>query len=535
MLSPARALLRRSARNATALAVSRQSALSTSAFRQQPATPAQADGGAPRKRRGTRNPIVSPSDNLESRRSDYIVAKRPDSTSLPELEARWTQSAVYLRRGSAQSGPQVKLHASTIRDGCRCSACRDPSSGQKSFATPHIENAISIENVRQTDQGLAVVFGGNSRAEPGSVRLGEHETTLSWEAVELALGVRSRHDADVPPPHTANVLRRTGVVHWDKDVLSREVRKIDYEEYMQGGEAMWDAVVDLCRFGIVFLKNVPRDEDSIVKITTRIANIRETFYGRTFDVVAKPNAENVAYTSGYLGLHQDLLYLAPPPKIQILHCMDNSCEGGESLFSDADRVGRLMWSFKDTHAVRTLAKMAVPYAYNKNGYNYEHFRPLINVDAQDNYRNVFWSPPFQGRFSPRWNIRPFLSPARLFEELINEEDAVYKAKMQPGECVLFDNIRVMHGRTAFDAAGGSRWLRGAYIAEEDFRSKASQIPRELADKYRASPGQWSPRAAEEELSQSKWHAAIQKRMNTIGGGVMESAGGRTKATEEEQV
>ena len=72
-----------------------------------------------------------------------------------------------------------------------------------------------------------------------------------------------------------------------------------------------------------------------------LANIRETFYGRTFDVRAKPNAENVAYTSGYLGLHQDLMYLEPPPMIQVLHCMDNSCAGGESLFSDGDRVGRL--------------------------------------------------------------------------------------------------------------------------------------------------------------------------------------------------
>lgn len=426
----------------------------------------------------------------------------------------------------------MALAPSTVRDNCDCTICRDPSSGQKSFATPRINNSIAFKRVRRAENGLAITFvDPYNHDSPDN----GHETILSWDEIELAFRVKRPYELDPPPPRRAIILRNTGVVHWDKEILSEQVRKIDYHDYMQGGEAFWDAVIDICRFGIVFLKNVPRDEDSVVKITTQIANIRETFYGRTFDVVAKPDAENVAYTSGYLGLHQDLLYLDPPPKIQILHCMDNSCEGGESLFSDGDRAGRLLWMFKDSFEIQQLSKTLVPYAYKKHGYNYEFRRPVIkSYPATNIYKNVFWSPPFQGKHKPEWNVKSFLSPARLFEQLINDKEAVYKAKMQPGECVLFDNLRVMHGRTAFDAAGGHRWLRGAYIAEEDFRSKAMSIPRELAHKYRGAVA-WDESLARKELANSKWFASVQEKMRKLWPEMPDDVIANTTAEAEEEV
>lgn len=498
MHSPARLLLRRSISRPLALALgtSHRLAFSTSVSRKLPAARATEDA----RRRTNAN-------EKDTRPWYQINVDHPDSKRLPSFEAHWTHHSLVL---SANDGRAQKLlPASTIRDNCSCTICRDPSSGQKSFSTPSINTSLGIKSVRRVDDGLGVTF--EDQRYPNNPDNG-HETILTWDEIEVALKAKETYERDPPPSLTSNVLRNTGVVHWDKEILSEQVRKIDYHDYMQGGEAFWDAVIDICRFGIVFLKNVPRDEDSVVKITTQIANIRETFYGRTFDVVAKPDAENVAYTSGYLGLHQDLLYLLAPPKIQILHCMDNSCEGGESLFSDGDRVGRLLWLFnKESRAIQHLNKFIVPYAYKKHGYNYDYRRPVINTFGADEYKNVFWSPPFQGKHRSGWNIAPFIPPTRLFERLINDEDAVFKAKLQPGECVLFDNIRVMHGRTAFDVAGGQRWLRGAYIAEEDFRSKALSIPRELSEKYRG-PVAWEESVATDQLKNSKWIAPLLAEM-----------------------
>ncbi|KAK4093731.1 hypothetical protein Purlil1_2065 [Purpureocillium lilacinum] len=432
------------------------------------------------------------------------------------ITVAWTRDFLFVQ-DSPERGRRA-LKPATLRDSCACPKCRDPASGQKSFASIEIPVDIGIADVRAVDDGLAITFVNDMERY---TRDGGHEMVLPWASVEMALKRRSAKD--LPLPRKRSVLRRTGVQYWDAATLDRHVRTIDYDEYMKGGEAFWDAVIDICRLGIVYLKNVPRDEDAVVRVTTRIANIRETFYGRTFDVRAKPNAENVAYTSGYLGLHQDLMYLDPPPMIQVLHCMDNSCAGGESLFSDGERVGRLLWPFVNASTrMAPLADHHIPYQYDKNGYHYFASRYVIDHTEGGGFAGVHWSPPFQGKYlSAAKDLRPWIEPARIFEGLINDESAVHSRKMEAGECVLFDNLRTMHGRTAFDVgSGGSRWLRGAYIAAEDFLSRASYIPAGQAEAYRG-PEEWTPEGAQQELRQTAWHQEVLDKVRRLDPSVAE--------------
>lgn len=58
---------------------------------------------------------------------------------------------------------------------------------------------------------------------------------------------------------------------------------------------------------------------------------------------------------------------------------------------------------------------------------------------------------------------------------------VYERMMKPGECVLFDNRRVLHARKAFEVgdAGKERWLRGAYLDKDPFLSKLQVLKHKL--------------------------------------------------------
>lgn len=430
----------------------------------------------------------------------------------------WTDRFLFVEDPATENGRRT-LKPATLRDSCACARCRDSSSGQKTFSSVEIPVDVGLEHVKPTKKGLEIKFLNDI---PRFVADGQeqHVMLLPWESVDLSL--KRKGMEDVRLPRKRSVLRRTGVVYWDRETIAQQVRRIDYAEFMKDdSEAFWDVIIDICRFGLVYLKNVPRDEESVVRITTRIANIRETFYGRTFDVRAKPNAENVAYTSGHLGLHQDLLYLDPPPMIQVLHCMDNSCAGGESLFSDGDRVGRLLWPFITRYRMAPLAEHHVPYQYGKNGYHYFSSRYVLDGNAAG-FSNVYWSPPFQGRYlSPVKDIRQWIKPARIFASLINDEEAIHEHKMEAGDCVLFDNLRVLHGRNAFDASvegGGARWLRGAYIAAEDFLSRAAHIPKGMAEKYRGEEA-WTPGLAQNRLKQSVWHEDVVRRVKELDPGV----------------
>ena len=60
-------------------------------------------------------------------------------------------------------------------------------------------------------------------------------------------------------------------------------------------------------FGLAFITDTPRQEDSVERLGQSIGPLRHTFYERMWDVKDKPQAENIAYTATELGLHMDLL------------------------------------------------------------------------------------------------------------------------------------------------------------------------------------------------------------------------------------
>ncbi|KAF7553650.1 hypothetical protein G7046_g7056 [Stylonectria norvegica] len=117
-------------------------------------------------------------------------------------------------------------------------------------------------------------------------------------------------------------------------------------------------------------------------------------------------------------------------------------------------------------------------------------------------------------------MRAWLEPAQLFDALINDDAAIYDYKMQPGECVLFDNLRVMHGRRAFDASGGSRWMRGSYIEREDFVSRVLHVPTAMAETYRGGEA-WSREAEDAQLRDSAWFGEVGTRLDGLERGLRE--------------
>jgi gamma-butyrobetaine dioxygenase len=72
------------------------------------------------------------------------------------------------------------------------------------------------------------------------------------------------------------------------------------------------ALVQLIRYGIVFMRGVPNDvtDDQnceVRRLATTLGRIRDTLYGDVWNVKNIRNSTNIAYTNLNLGLHMDLL------------------------------------------------------------------------------------------------------------------------------------------------------------------------------------------------------------------------------------
>jgi hypothetical protein len=85
-----------------------------------------------------------------------------------------------------------------------------------------------------------------------------------------------------------------------------------YEDVRGNAGGMLEMLRQAQVYGLVVVSGVPTERTSDKDCELRafmeeIGEIRNTFYGQTWDVKSVVNSKNVAYTSQDLGLHMDLL------------------------------------------------------------------------------------------------------------------------------------------------------------------------------------------------------------------------------------
>jgi hypothetical protein len=297
-------------------------------------------------------------------------------------------------------------------------------------------------------------------------------------------------------------------------------------------------MAQLATKGLVFVYDVPQDEKSVERLGEQIGSLQETFYGRTWDVISKPQAENVAYTNKFLGLHQDLLYYPDTPRVQLLHCLDNNADGGESLFSDGVYAAtRLFWvrhggarlgsrGYLSRTIPGALFGAKTRFGYNKNGnvYTREHTlaKTVTTPTGVPLVESVWWSPPFQIPFAVEDAQSWFYKAAKAFQYILEHKKNVFEYKMKAGECVVFDNWRVLHGRNQFNTASGKRWLKGTYVADSVYTARFDDMPQDVATEHEVFTN--LEKEADANLEHVQNHPDTQVMLNSFYGALYAEAG-----------
>ncbi|OBW65677.1 MAG: Uncharacterized protein AUREO_042550 [Aureobasidium pullulans] len=402
----------------------------------------------------------------------------PTPTSLNPLE---TASFKLPHKSSLKgAGPPAKYDNIFLRDSCACAQCVDASTRQKRFDSADIPTNISIRSLKYDGEHIIITWKHDvSGFGP------DHQTRLSHDFLKRA---------PKRPVHTAY---SGGKWAWTTAEFEAQMVDYDYHDYMSDDKVLFQLIRQLHTFGLVFIKNVPESESGVVDTANRIGPLKNTFYGDTWDVRSVSNAKNVAYTDVHLGFHMDLLYMQQPPRLQLLHCLRASEQGGISLFSDAYKAVDQLHDM-DPDAFEALMELPVNFHYDND--NHHYFRRRRTFQLRDGFTKpekgakrafnsleaVNWAPPFQAPFSHTdgnvalaQNVRQWHTAAQLFRNLTEMKSAVYRRQMAPGECVIFDNRRVLHARTAF--AGGERWLRGAYLDDDPYLSKIRVLERTFGE------------------------------------------------------
>jgi gamma-butyrobetaine hydroxylase len=253
----------------------------------------------------------------------------------------------------------------------------------------------------------------------------------------------------------------------------------DYAEWLENTANREDWLYYAGRDGLAFLRNVPVEEATVLSIAERIGFIRETNYGRIFDVrsVAKPN--NLAYTSLALPVHTDNPYRDPVPGFQLLHCLSAAGQGGESIFVDGMAAAERVRAH-DSEAFSTLSQIPILYRFQDATVDLCAERTMLDLDTQGQFRAIYYNNrsvaplPLKG---PR--LKKYYAAYRQLAQLLHEPAREVIYRLQPGDLVLFDNTRILHGRTAFESDGdhGVRHLQGCYLDADGLYSSLAVLSR----------------------------------------------------------
>ncbi len=237
----------------------------------------------------------------------------------------------------------------------------------------------------------------------------------------------------------------------------------------------------LLQDGIAFLSGVPAAADALLASMRLVGQVAETNYGRVFDVRSVPEPENLAYSDLGLGLHTDNPYRDPVPGFQALHVLIASPDGGESLFADGFALAKHLRAI-DPEAFALLARTPVPFHYRSQNAELFAERPLIQLSCRDEVCAVHYNSRSIAplRLTPL-EAAPFYAAYRRFAAVLREPRFQCKLHLPEGEIVVFDNQRILHGRTAFSSARHARHLRGCYLTRDSVYGGAALLRRELAE------------------------------------------------------
>ena len=188
-------------------------------------------------------------------------------------------------------------------------------------------------------------------------------------------------------------------------------------------------------------------------------------------------------------------YFESPPRFQILHCLRNRAHGGISLFVDAFAAAETLRVSHPPDFTR-LVTTPVPFQYINDAQYLHYAHPTITLDSaggiEPQVSAVSYSPPFQAPL-PLNTPHEFYDALGRFAALVEAPTAVYAHQLCESEAVVFDNRRVLHGRTSFedrrlgnvgdrDAGGGepSRWLKGCYFEGDAMASRGRMLRNRVA-------------------------------------------------------
>ncbi|UOK39119.1 gamma-butyrobetaine dioxygenase [Pseudomonas palleroniana] len=346
------------------------------------------------------------------------------------------------------------FHHQWLRDNCPCPECVYSVTREQVLEIVDVDADLSAASARIDQGNLSVEWSGGhrSRYDPGWLRAHAYDDES-----------RAERRAAKPKPRL-----------WDSQL---QLPVFDYSAVMEDANALLQWLLALRDGGLTQIRGVPTEPGSLALVARRIAFIRESNFGVLFNVQSKADADSNAYTAFNLPLHSDLPTRELQPGLQLLHCLVNDANGGESIFVDGFAIASALRQ-EDPEAFQALCEIPVEFRNKDRHSDYRRLAPIIALDAMGDVAEIRMANFLRGPFETSAARMPLLYRAyRRFIGMTREARFRLVKRLNPGELWCFDNRRTLHARNAFDPGSGARHFQGCYIDRDELLSRILVLQR----------------------------------------------------------
>ena len=237
---------------------------------------------------------------------------------------------------------RLRFHAIWLRDNAWDAATRAPGNGQRLITIADIPSEIRISAAGVEGNTLSLTFAPEGK-------------TIAYD-----VGWLQAHSYDAERPRTTG-WTAPELELWDAGLAAVPSASFTAVSSDRGELKRW-------LYGV-----------RLLKVAALFGYIRETNYGKWFEVRTEVNPSNLAYTGLGLQAHTDNPYRDPVPTLQILYCLENSAKGGENMVVDGFKAATRLRA-ENPRGFELLSKHCARFEYaGSDGICLRARRPMIEL------------------------------------------------------------------------------------------------------------------------------------------------------------
>jgi len=354
-------------------------------------------------------------------------------------------------------GHESLFHPLWLRDNCMCSQCGNRAVGQKLAYLMDLPEKPTPNAVTLTSNGALHIRWVQD----------DHETTFaaSWlreHCYSEAERLRRRHQP----------------ILWNHSLQDR-LPQTTYGATFHDDRGHHELLSFIRDYGFALVHDVPTSQEGFARMAGRIGYIRETNYGKFSDLKVSPGpARTLSDTNHRIPLHTDECYRHANPGMLAFQCVSASEDGaGATQLADGFSVAEHVRN-SDPEAFELLCRVSVASRrFEHDNMDLRSQSPVISVDNEGRVQGVRYNERSAAPLDiDEALVEPTYAALRCWLKACSDPGFRIGVVLQPGDFVVFDNQRVLHGRDTF---GGGRHLYYCQLDLDEPHSRVRVLDRRL--------------------------------------------------------